>query len=73
MSTTMATASARRECCYGCCACQERINMSAVPKAPRVFFQSSSSHLAYPGFSKQRGQCEQQDYWHQEQDQQYSE
>ena len=47
--------------------------MSAVPKAPPVFFQSSSSHPAYPEFSIQCGQCEQQDNWHQEQDQHYSE
>ena len=40
---------------------QERINVSAVPMAPRVFFQLLSSHLASPGFSKQCGQCEQQD------------
>ena len=30
---------------------QERINVSAVPMAPRVFFQLLSSSLAYPGFS----------------------
>ena len=47
--------------CYGCCASQERINMSAVPTAPRVSFQPFSSSLSYPGFSEQ---CEQQDSWH---------
>ena len=46
--------------CHGCC--PERINMSAVPTAPRVFFQPLSSCLAFPGFSEQ---CEQQ--WHHEQ------
>ena len=40
-------------CCYGSCASQKRINMSAVPIAPHMFFQPLSSHLAYPGFSKQ--------------------
>ena len=33
--------------------------VSAVPTAPRVSFQSFSSHFAYRGFSKQCGQCEQ--------------
>ena len=32
-------------------------------KAPQAFFQSLSSHLAYPGFNKQCGQCEQRDTW----------
>ena len=40
--------------CYlrspGCC-CPERINMCAVPTAPRVFFQLPQSHLIYLGFS----------------------
>ena len=44
-----------------CWVSQERISVSAVPMAPRVFFQLVSSHLASPGFSKQCGQCEQQD------------
>ena len=47
--------------CYlrtpGCC-CPERINMSAVPTAPRVFFQLPQSHLIYLGFSEP---CEHQD------------
>lgn len=33
--------------CYGCHASQERINTSAVPMAPRVFFQSLSAYLTY--------------------------
>ena len=38
--------------------------MSAVPTAsPRIFFQLFSSHLAYHEFSKQCGECEQQDNW----------
>ena len=41
----------------GCC-CPERMNMSAVPTAPWVFFQLPRSHLIHPGFSDQ---CEQQD------------
>ena len=57
--------------CYGFRASQERINVSAIPTAPCVFFQSLSSHLAYPGFSEQCGQCKQRDNWHYEQDQQY--
>ena len=40
-------------CCYGCCASQERINMSAVPTAPWLFFQLPRWHLAYPGFREQ--------------------
>ena len=47
--------------CYGYRASQERINLSPVPSAPRIFFQPLISCLAYPGFSKQ---CEQQDNWH---------
>ena len=43
--------------CYCCCASQERINMSAVPTAPCVFFQPFSLHLAYPGFREQCRQC----------------
>ena len=52
--------------CYGCRASQERINMSAVPIAPGVFFQPVSSCLAYPWFSEQWEECEQQDNWHHE-------
>ena len=48
-------------CCYGCCTSQERINVSAVPMAPWIFFQPLSLHLAYPGFSKQCEQHEQRD------------
>ena len=59
----------REGLCYGCCAHQERINVSAVPMAPRVFFQPLSSSFAYPGFNKQ---CEQQKNWHCEQDQRYT-
>ena len=44
--------------CCGCRASQERINVSAVPMAPHIFFQPLSSSLAYPEFSEQ---CEQQD------------
>ena len=59
--------------CYGCCASQESINVSAVPMAPQVFFQPLSSRLAYPEFNKQCEQCEQQDNWRCEQDEkQYS-
>ena len=53
--------------CYGCHGSQERINLSAIPSAPRIFFQPLISHLAYPGFSKQ---CEQRDNWHHRQNQQ---
>ena len=55
--------------CYGCRASQERINVSAVPMAPWVFFQPLSSSFAYPGFSEQ---CEQQKNWHCEPDQWYT-
>lgn len=53
--------------CYGCRGSQERINLSAIPSAPRVFFQPLISHLAYPGFSNQCRQCEQRDNWHRQQ------
>ena len=48
---------------------QERLNVSAVPRAPQVFSQPLSWHLAYTGFSKQCKQCEQQDNWCHKQDQ----
>ena len=48
---------------YGCHDSQERIFMSVLPTAPQVSFQPLTSSLAYPGFSKQCGQCEQQDIW----------
>ena len=44
--------------CYGCHATRERINVSAVPMAPWVSFQSPSLCLAYPGF---RGHCRQRE------------
>ena len=59
-------------CCYSCCTIQERIDMSAVPTAPHIFFKPLSSHLAYHEFSEQCTQCEQQDRWHDEQDQRYT-
>ena len=33
--------------CYGCCASQERMNLSALSMAPRIFFQPLSSSLTY--------------------------
>ena len=54
--------------CCGCRASQEKINVSAVPMVPSVFFQPLSSSLAYPEFSEQ---CEQQDNWRHQQDLQY--
>ena len=59
-------------CCNSCCISQDRINVSAVPVAPQVFFQPLSSRLAYPEFNKQSKQCEQQDNWRCEQDQRYN-
>ena len=35
--------------CYNCHVSQDRINVSAVPTAPRVSFQPLRSCLAYPG------------------------
>ena len=35
-------------CCYGCCTSQERINASAVPTAPHIFFQPLNLHLGLP-------------------------
>ena len=58
VAAATAAASERREAVFGCCASQERINMSAVPTAPRVFFQPLSLSLTCPGFSKQYRQCE---------------
>ena len=40
-------------CCCGCYASQERVNTSAVPMAPCIFFHPPSSCLAYHRFSKQ--------------------
>jgi len=54
---------------YGCCASQERRNVSVVPSAPPIFFQPLSLRLVYPGFSKQ---CEQEDNQRCEEDQQYN-
>ena len=54
--------------CYDCFVSQDRINMSAFPKAHHVSFQPFSSCLAYPGFRKW---CEQQDNWCHKQDQWY--
>ena len=45
-------------CCYGSCASQQRINASAVPRLPRIFFQPLSPCLAHHGF---REQCRQWD------------
>lgn len=59
-------------CCNGCCVSQERIKGSVIPTAPHISIQPLSPHLAYPRFSKQCRQREQQDNWHQKQDQQYS-
>ena len=56
----------------GCCASQERINMSAVPTVPQVFFQPLSSWLAYSGFSRQWKRCEQQENWHHKQKQRHT-
>ena len=53
MVAATAAASAGERLCYGCHASQERINMSAVPTVPQVFFQPLSSWLAYSGFSRQ--------------------
>ncbi|CAI9160703.1 unnamed protein product [Rangifer tarandus platyrhynchus] len=39
--------------CYRCCASRKRRNVSAVPTAPRAFFQPLSSRLACLGFSEQ--------------------
>ena len=58
--------------CQGCHASQERLNVSAFPTAPHVFFQSLSSNLTYHGFGEQ---CTQKDTARQpasEQDQQYN-
>ena len=52
--TVVATASARL--CYGCCTSQGRINVSAVPTAPRAFFQPLGLGLVYHRFSEQCGQ-----------------
>ena len=38
---------------YSCCASQEGINASAVPTAPRIFFQPLSLYLAYSEISIQ--------------------
>ena len=55
---------------YVCHATQERINLSSVPIAPCIFFQSLSSSLAHPGSSKQCVQHEQKGSWCHKQDEQ---
>ena len=50
-----------------------RGNYGCSPAAPRIFFQPLSLSLAYPGFSEQGKQCEQQDSWCHEQDERYME
>ena len=40
-------------CCYHCCASRERMNVSAVPTAPWVFFQLSRLCLDYLGIKEQ--------------------
>ena len=78
VNVAMAAVSARREAvcgyvvlcyvyCCSCCASLKRTNVSAFPMAPRIFWPLSS-HLAYPGFNEQCGQCEQQYSWCYEQD-----
>ena len=56
--------------CYGCCASQETVNLSAVTVAPWVSFQALNWCLAYPGFSEQCELYEWQENWHHKQDQQ---
>ena len=58
--------------CYGFHAREERINASAVPTAPLIFFQPLILRLALPWSSEQGGQCEQQDSWRHKQHQQYT-
>ena len=68
-NTVMAAVSSRRGCVVlgyavaitmAAALSQERIYTWAVSTAPRVSFQTLSSHLAYSGFSEQCRQCEQE-------------
>ena len=43
-------------CWYSCCASRKRTNASAVPMAPRIFFQPLRSRLAYHGFREASAQ-----------------
>ena len=52
MAAAMVAPSGGERLCYGCCASQESINVSAVPTASPVFSQPPSSWLAYPGFNE---------------------
>ena len=72
VSTAMATASTRREYCYGCWVSQERINVSAVPIAPWVSFQTQLTPCL-PWVQQTCRQCEHQGNWCLQQDEeQYS-
>ena len=60
----------KRVCCYGCCISQERINVSAVPKAPHVFFQPLSLYLVYYSV---HSEIQWDDWSHEQDDQQHKE
>lgn len=70
-------------CCYRCCIgqreavlwlpCQPGENIHVCTSyGSSISFQPLTSSLAYPGFSKQCGQCEQQNIWCNKYDQQYT-
>ena len=58
---------------HGWASRERRGNYVCSLTAPRTFFQPLSLSLAYPGFSEQCKQCEQQDNWCHEQDERYME
>ena len=68
--TVTATVSARREVVWGCAVLRLLLRLLCQPEknkrvcgsmASRFFFHPLSLSITYPGFSKQCGQCEQQD------------
>ena len=64
VAAVMAVCNPGERLCCGYSASQERINISAVPMAPRVSFQPLNSCFTYLGFNKQCGECEQWDNRH---------
>ena len=59
-------------CCCGCCASQERINISSISTALHIFFSLLVCALPTMGSANNVHSETQRDNWHQEQDQQYN-
>ena len=72
VAAAMAPTTARREAVLWL-PCQPGENIHVCTSyGSSISFQPLTSSLAYPGFSKQCGQCEQQNIWCNKYDQQYT-